>query len=412
MRKRKVVVTGMGLVSCLGNDPDIFYQKLLQGESGISVLPEEVCRDVYAKVGGVVTDFNLEEVIDRKRARRVDRFIAFAIWAGKKAVFSAGLPLEGSGIDRARAGVILGSGVGGMTTLFDNSKVLLERGGRKVSPFLIPHILTDTGGALLAEEFGFMGPNYSMSTACATSTYSIISAAKHITSGEADIMVCGGSEAPLSPIGVAGFCAMKALSGYIENPSIASRPFDKNRDGFVMSEGGAALVLESEEFALQRGATILAEYIGGAVSCDAYHMTEPRPDGWGVALCIEKALKEAGITPEQISYINTHATSTILGDVAELRALERVFMRPQNIAINATKSMTGHALGAAGGLEAIATIQAIRTGLIHPTINLTDPEEVVFDMPTEKKKVDIEYALSNSFGFGGHNATIILAPYG
>lgn len=412
MEKRKVVITGMGLVSCLGNDPDEFYGRLLRGESGISLIPECAAYDLYSKVGGQAAPFFPEGLIEKKQARRIDRYIAFAAWAGKKALVSAGFSLDVVGLDRTRAGAIIGSGVGGMGTFFDNSKVFLEKGCRRVSPFMIPHLLTDTGGAFLAQDLGLMGPNYSISTACATSTYAIIAAAGHIARGEVDLMICGGAEASLTPIGMAGFCAMKALSARNDEPQKASRPFDKGRDGFVMAEGSGVLVLESEETALGRGAQIFAEFLGGATSCDAYHMTDPRPDGLGVALCIERALADAGVRPEQVSYINAHATSTPVGDIAELRALEKIFLQPRRVAMNATKSMVGHSLGAAGGIEAIATVQAIRTGKIHPTINLDDPEKLVFDVPTEMKEVDIECAISNSFGFGGHNATIVLAPYG
>lgn len=409
--KKRIVVTGMGIVSCLGNDPDLFYQQLLAGQSGISPITQFPCEELPSRIGGFVRDFDPGDLIEKKQARRIDRFIAFALYAGKKALLSSGLSLTAEGVDHARAGVIIGSGVGGMSTFFDNAKASLEKGPRRVSPFLIPFILTNMASALLAEDLGFMGPNYSISTACATSNYCIIAAANHIACGDVDLMICGGTEAPLAQIGVAGFSAMKALSVRNDAPEKASRPFDKGRDGFVMAEGSGVIVLESLESAQRRGAPILAEYLGGGVSCDAYHMTEPRPDGLGVALCINRALQEACVAPEQVSYINCHATSTPAGDLAEISALERIFLNPQSVTINATKSMIGHSLGASGGMEAIATIQAIRTGYVHPTINLDDPEEIPFILPKEKRKVDIECAISNSFGFGGHNATIVLAPF-
>jgi len=271
------------------------------------------------------------------------------------------------------------------------------------------------GGALLAIDLGFEGPNYSISTACATSNYCIVAAAEHIRKGEADLMLCGGAEAPIGHIGLAGFVAIKALSERNESPTEASRPWDKNRDGFVMGEGAGVLVLESLEHAQKRGATIYAEYLGGSVSCDAYHMTDPRGDGLGVALCIQKSLDDAGISKEQINYVNAHATSTIVGDLCEIRALKHLFKdHAKNLKINSTKSMTGHCLGAAAGIEAIATIQAIRRGVLHPNLNLDDPEEEllgldpVFDQPV---KHHITAAISNSFGFGGHNSSIILAPF-
>ena len=411
MARKRIVVTGMGVVSCLGNDPDTMYQRLLQGESGVSSMTDPAYQTIPSRIAGRVLDFDPGDLIEKKQARRVDRIIAFALCAGKRAMLSAQLPITPGAVDPKRAGIIIGSGVGGMATFFDNAKTCIEKGPTRVSPFLIPFILPDMASALLAQDLGFMGPNYSISTACATSNYSIIAAARHILDGDADLMICGGTEAPLAPIGLAGFCAMKALSERNDAPQRASRPFDKGRDGFVIAEGSGVLVLEELESALRRGAPILAEYLGGAVSCDAHHMTEPRPDGSGVALCIERALADAGVKAEQVSYINAHATSTQVGDMSEIRALQKIFHQPEAITINATKSMMGHSLGAAGGIEAIATIQAIRTGYVHPTINLEDPEDIPFDLPREKKRMDIECAISNSFGFGGHNATLVLAPY-
>ena len=411
MLQRRVVITGMGIVSCLGNDPDFFYAQLLRGESGIRPLSSFPCEDFSTKIAGSVADFDPGEFLDKKQARRLDRCIAFAMVAGKRALLDSGLPLLGGAIDRERSGVLIGSGIGGMSTFYENVKSYLEKGCRRISPFFIPYILTDMSSALLAQELQFMGPNYSISTACATSNYAIIAAAKHIASGETDLMLCGGVEAPLSPVGVGGFCALKALSERNDEPKRASRPWDKGRDGFVMAEGAGVLVLESLDSAKRRGATILAEYVGGGVSSDAYHMTDPRPDGLGVALCIARALEEAKIQPEQVSYINAHATSTPVGDMAEINALNHIFKKPRSIVMNSTKSMVGHSLGASGAIEAIATIQAMKTGYVHPTINLEDPEDIAFDLPRERKKVDIEYAISNSFGFGGHNGTIVLAPY-
>lgn len=413
--RRRVVITGMSVVSCLGNDPDQYYTRLLNGESGIRTITEFPCDELPTRFAGTVQGFDPGDLIEKKQARRIDKCIAYAIWAGKKALLDAKIPLN---IDERlrflpseRAGVLIGTGIGGMQTFFENSKTLVEKGPRRVSPFLIPFILTNMPGALLAQDIGFMGPNYSVSTACATSNYAITLAAEHIRKGEVDLMVTGGVEASVNIFGLAGFCAVKALSERNDAPQKASRPWDKGRDGFVMGEGGGVLVLEGLDSALKRGAPILAEYIGGAMSCDAHHMTEPRPDGLGVALCIKKALEDSHISANDVSYINAHATSTPIGDIAELNALDQVFSHPERIVMNGTKSMIGHALGAAGGLEAVAVIQAIRTGKVHPTINLEDPEMLRFDVPTVAKEVDIRYALSNSFGFGGHNSTIVLAPY-
>ncbi len=410
MTKRRVVVTGLGVVSCFGSDVNEFYNTLLAGVSGVTPITEFPCADFPTRFAATIKNFDPGVYIDKKQARRVDKFIAYGMVAGKKALEHAGLyPTIPDTMDKTRCGVILGSGMGGMEVFFDGSKNLIEKGNKRITPFFVPYIIPNMAGALLAVDLGFMGPNYPISTACATSNYSIIAAAEHIRKGEADVVVTGGVEAPISPIGLGGFCACRALSERNDAPERASRPWDKGRDGFVMGEGAGCIVLESLEHAIKRGAPILAEYLGGGMSCDANHMTEPREDGLGVALCIQKALQDAGIGPELVNYINAHATSTPLGDVAEIRALEKIFLHPHRIAMNATKSMIGHALGAAGGLEAVATVCAIQRGEIHPTINLEDPEPCSFHLPTQREKRDIEVAISNSFGFGGHNATIVLA---
>lgn len=414
MTKKRIVVTGLGLVSCLGSDVDLFYRRLLSGESGISSINDFPCEDYPTRFAGVVKDFEPEAYLDKKQARRVDKSIAFSIAAGKEAIKLSQLDSESlERLDKSRCGILIGSGMGGMNMFVDGVTTLAEKGHRRVSPFFVPYILTNMGGALLAMELGFMGPNYSISTACATSNYSIISAANHIRAGDADLMLCGGAEAPVIPMGLAGFCAVKALSQRNDAPTRASRPWDKERDGFVMAEGAGVLVLETLEHALARGAPIFAEYLGGAISCDAYHITEPRQDGKGVSQCIESALKDANVTPEKVNYINAHATSTLVGDMSEVNAIKKVFVKDrEKIVMNATKSMTGHSLGAAGGIEAIATIKAINTGMIHPTINLENPEpNLEFHIPIQAEKKDIQVAMSNSFGFGGHNATILFAPY-
>ncbi len=412
MAKKRIVVTGMGIVSCFGQDVDVFYDNLLAGISGVGPITLFPCENFPTRFAAEVKNFDAGDYIDKKQARRVDRCIAFAMVSGKRALEMAKIDLNNAeGLDKTRCGCVIGSGIGGMTTFEDNVNTLTEKGLRKITPFLIPFILTNMGSALLAMDLGFMGPNYSISTACATSNNCIIAAAEHIRNGEADLMVCGGSEAPLSPIGVAGFCALKALSERNDDPTKASRPWDKARDGFVMAEGAACLVLESLEHALKRGAPILAEYMGGALSCDAHHMTDPRRDGEGVRICVEKALKDASINESDVDYINAHATSTPAGDICEVAGVERVFSNPSKIVMNATKSMIGHSLGAAGGLEAVATIKAIQTGYVHPTINLENPEELSFATSNVKKKVDVNIGISNSFGFGGHNSTIVLGRY-
>jgi 3-oxoacyl-[acyl-carrier-protein] synthase II len=294
-------------------------------------------------------------------------------------------------------------------------ETLVKEGYRRMSPFFVPYIITNMGGALLAIDLGFTGPNYSISTACATSNYCIAAAAEHIRRGDADLMLCGGAEASINPVGLGGFSVMKALSVRNDDPQKASRPWDKQRDGFVMGEGSGVLILESLEHALARGATIYAEYLGGSVNCDAYHYTSPREDGSGVEACMRLALKDAGLEKEQINYINAHATSTQAGDLCELKGIKNLFgEHTENISITATKSMTGHCLGAAGGIEAIATIKAINTGMLHPTINVEQPEEMLEGIdyvPNVAKPKKITAALSNSFGFGGHNSTLVFAPY-
>jgi 3-oxoacyl-[acyl-carrier-protein] synthase II len=411
MSRKRIVVTGLGVVSCFGTDVDIFYRNLLEGKSGISTITEFPVADYPTRFAGIIRNFDPGEYLDKKQARRVDKFISFGVVAGKKAAENAGLTPEVlATLDRNRCGIILGSGIGGMNVFVDGVQNLLEKGHRRVSPFFVPYILTNMAGATIAMDLNFMGPNYSISTACATANNSIIAAAEHIRRGETDLMICGGTESAILPIGLAGFCACKALSQRNAEPEKASRPWDRGRDGFVMGEGAGVIVLETLEHALERGATILAEYLGGGMSCDAYHMTDPREDGLGVALCLRNALKDAQVNAEDVNYINAHATSTPVGDMAEIRAIKEIFKNP-GIVMNATKSMVGHSLGAAGGIEAIVTVKTIKDGLVHPTINLEDPEpDLFFHVPTKAEELKVKVAISNSFGFGGHNATVIFAP--
>ncbi|NGX46667.1 MAG: 3-oxoacyl-[acyl-carrier-protein] synthase 2 [Chlamydiae bacterium] len=414
-KKKRIVITGMGIISCFGSDLDKFYQSLLEGKSGITPIEHFPVGEYPTRFAGIVRDFEIGDYMDKKQARRVDPFICYTIVAGKRALEHAGLTGEAfDKLDKTRCGVLVGSGMGGMNVLYDGTQTIIEKGHKRLTPFFIPYIITNMGGALLAIDIGFMGPNYSISTACATANFGIYSAAGHIRNGEVDLMLCGGSESAINQIGLSGFVALKALSTRNDAPEKASRPFDKNRDGFVMGEGSAVLVLESLEHALERGAPILAEYLGGAISCDAHHMTTPRADGKGVRLSIENALKDAGLEKEQVNYINAHATSTIAGDISEAVAIKSAFKEhAPNIKINATKSMTGHCLGAAAGIEAIATILEIQHGKLHPTINLDDPIEEVADLDIIREAQDfkIDVALSNSFGFGGHNSSLLFAPY-
>lgn len=413
MKKKRIVVTGMGLVSCFGNEVDQFYSQLLAGKSGAKIITEFPCEDLPTRIGATIPEFDPGAYLDKKQARRVDKYIIYAMVAGKKAMESAGFDEAGmQRLNKGKSGIIIGSGMGGMDVFVNGVQSLDQKGWRKVTPFFVPFILSNMAGALLGMDLGFMGPNYSISTACATANNSIIAAANHIRNGDADLMLCGGAEAALIRMGLTGFCACKALSERNDQPEQASRPWDKGRDGFLMGEGSGVIVLETLEHAQARGAKILAEYLGGGISCDAYHMTEPRSDGEGVALCIQNALNDAGIRVEDVNYINAHATSTPLGDMAEINALKKIFQHPEKVVMNATKSMIGHSLGAAGGLEAIVTIKAITDGIVHPTINLENPEEGIgFQIPTQALKHQIKAAISNSFGFGGHNATLVFAPY-
>ncbi|KAJ4965716.1 hypothetical protein NE237_017565 [Protea cynaroides] len=412
--KKRVVITGMGLVSVFGNDVDVYYERLLSGESGIGPIDRFDASKFPTRFGGQIRGFSSGGYIDGKNDRRLDNCLRYCLVAGKKALEDAALGGDNLGkIDKERAGVLVGTGMGGLSAFSDSFHALIEKGPRKISPFFIPYIIPNMGSALLAIDLGFMGPNYSISTACATSNYCLYAAAKHIRQGEADLMIAGGTEAAIVPIGLGGFVACRALSQRNDDPKTASRPWDKGRDGFVMGEGAGVLIMESLEHAMKRGAPIIAEYLGGAVTCDAYHMTDPRADGLGVSSCIEGSLEDAGVAPEEVNYINAHATSTIAGDLAEVNAIKKVFKNTSEIKMNSTKSMTGHCLGAAGGLEAIATVKAITTGWLHPTINQFNPEpSVEFDtVPNVKKQHEVNVAISNSFGFGGHNSVVIFSAF-
>ncbi|KAL9263401.1 3-oxoacyl-[acyl-carrier-protein] synthase I, chloroplastic-like protein [Drosera capensis] len=439
--KKRVVVTGMGLVSVFGSDIDTYYDKLLAGESGIGLIDRFDASKFPTRFGGQIRDFNSLGYIDGKNDRRLDDCLRYCLVAGKRALQDADLAgdkfdkvisLVAGGetwywnssnvpdyvrfhcmVDKVKAGVLVGTGMGGLQVFSDGVQALIEKGHRKITPFFIPYSITNMASALLAIDLGLMGPNYSISTACATSNYCFYAAANHIRRGEADLMIAGGTEAAILPIGLGGFVACRALSQRNDDPQTASRPWDKDRDGFVMGEGAGILVLESLEHAMKRDAPIIAEYLGGAVNCDAYHMTDPRSDGLGVSSCIQRSLEDAGVSVEEVNYINAHATSTIVGDLAEVNAVKKVFKNTSGIKMNATKSMIGHCLGAAGGLEAIATIKAITTGWLHPTINQFNPEpSVEFDtVPNVKKQHEVNVAISNSFGFGGHNSVVVFSAF-
>ncbi|XP_078156763.1 3-oxoacyl-[acyl-carrier-protein] synthase I, chloroplastic-like [Carex rostrata] len=414
--KKRVVITGMGLASVFGNDVDKFYDRLLEGKSGIGLIDRFETSNFPTRIGGQIKDFSSEGYIDSKNDMKLDDCWKYCLVGGKKALENAGLGVgtaEHKKINKSRAGVLVGSGMGGVDTLFKGINTLIDSGYQELSPNLIPYMATNIGSALLGIDIGFLGPTYSISTACATSNYCFHAAANHIKKGTVDVMLAGGTEACIVPAGLTGFVACRALSQRNDDPATASRPWDKERDGFVMGEGSGVLVMESLEHAMKRDAPIIAEYLGGAINCDAYHITDPRADGLGVSNCIKQGLENAGVAPEEVNYINAHATSTLMGDLAEINALKKVFKNTSEIKINGTKSMIGHCLGAAGGMEAIATIKAITTGWLHPTINQfnIDPIVELDTVPNKKQEHEVNVAISNSFGFGGHNAVVVFAPF-
>ncbi|KAI3871497.1 hypothetical protein MKW98_011552 [Papaver atlanticum] len=413
-KQRRVVVTGTGVVSSVGHDSDVFYNNLLEGVSGISEIEAFDCAQFPTRIAGEIKDFSTEGWVAPKLSKRADKFMLYMLTAGKKALADAGMTEDVMNeLDRAKCGVLIGSAMGGMKVFHDAIEAL-RVSYKKMNPFCVPFATTNMGSAMLAMDLGWMGPNYSISTACATSNFCILNAANHIIRGEADVMLCGGSDAAIIPIGLGGFVACRALSQRNGDPTKASRPWDVNRDGFVMGEGAGVLVLEELEHAQKRGATIYAEFLGGSFTSDAYHMTEPHPDGTGVILCIERALASAGVSKEDVNYVNAHATSTPAGDLKEYQALIHCFGQNPELRVNSTKSMIGHLLGAAGAVEAVATVQAIKTGWVHPNMNLEEPEKGVDTsllVGAKKERLDIKVGLSNSFGFGGHNSCILFAPF-
>ena len=366
-------------------------------------------------VGGEVPNFDPAPYFksDPKSARRCDRFEQFSMAAAAMALEDAKLDPES--VDKNRVGVMIGSGIGGLGVHSANCDVLHESGPRRVSPFCIPYMITNMGSGMVSMEYGFGGPNMSISTACATANHCIGEAWRIMKFGDADVMLCGGAEATILPIGIVGFANMKALSTRNDDPGTASRPYDVDRDGFVMSEGAAVVILETLEHAQARGATILAELVGYGLSADAYHLTSPMPEGEGAARCMDMALQHAGLKPEDVQYINTHGTSTTMGDICETKAIKRSFgdYATNGLVVSSTKSMTGHLLGAAGGIELLACVNAIRDNFVPPTINVfnQDPECDLDVCPNEGRNMKVDVALSNSFGFGGHNASLIVKRF-
>lgn len=414
MRNRRVVVTGLGVASPIGHDPDTFYSNLLEGISGISQIEAFDCSEFPSRIAGEIKEFSADGWVAPKLSKRADKFMLYMLTAGKKALADAGITEDLlPDLDKARCGVLIGSALGGMKVFYDGIEAL-QVSYKKLNPFCVPFATSNMGAAMLAIDLGWMGPSYSISTACATSNFCILSAANHIIRGETDMMLCGGSDSAIIPIGLGGFTACGALSQRNNDPKTASRPWDVDRDGFVLGEGSGVLLLEELEHARKRKAKIYAEFLGGSFTSDAYHMIEPHPEGSGVVLCIEKVLAQSGVMREDVNYINAHAASTPAGDLNEYQAILHCFGGNPELKINSTKSMTGHLLGAAGAVEAIATVKAIHTGWIHPNINLENPDKGL-DMNvlvgSKKERLDIKVALSNSFGFGGHNSSILFAPY-
>ncbi|UCE67890.1 MAG: beta-ketoacyl-ACP synthase II [Candidatus Zixiibacteriota bacterium] len=409
---RRVVVTGIGLVTPLGNSIGEFWKNLISGNSGVALIDRFDATGLPTRIAAQVKDFDPNAYINKKAARRMDLSQQYAIVAACKTVEDSGLDLES--IDRERVGVIIGSGIGGLKTFEDQVSIIIKQGPLKVSPFFIPMMIADMAAGLVSIQFGFKGPNYATVSACASSSNAVADSFALIQRGAADIIVCGGTEASITLTGMAGFCMARAMSTRNDEPEKASRPFDKQRDGFVMGEGAAIFILEELSHALARGAEIYAEIIGMGLSADAYHVTAPVPDGNGAARSMKAALDDAGISPDDIDYINSHGTATDLGDIAETAAVKTIFgERAYKIPVNSTKSIIGHLLGAAGSVELAATVLQMQKKKIHPTINLDFPDpKCDLDYVTDgARDLDINFALTNSFGFGGHNISLVLKKY-
>jgi len=407
---KRVVVTGLGAITPVGNTVDEFWKAILEGTSGVGKITRFDVSAYSTKIAGEVKDFDPLIYVDKREVRRMDLSELYAVGASEQAIQDSGLDLES--VDHDRCGVVIGSGIGGIST-FERQHGLLENfGPKKVSPFFIPMMIIDMCAGLVSIRYGFRGPNYATVSACASSSHAIADAYHIIQREEADVMITGGAEATITPTSLAGFCQARALSTRNDDPQRASRPFDKDRDGFVMGEGAGILILESYEHAQARNAKIYGEIRGVGMSADAYHMTAPDPKGYGAQKSMELALQWAGINANDIDYINTHGTSTGLGDVSETKAIKIVFGdHAYKIPINSTKSMTGHTLGSAGAVELVAILKSIEEQIVHPTVNLDNPDpECDLDyVPHKKRKHKINYALSNSFGFGGHKVSIVVS---
>jgi 3-oxoacyl-[acyl-carrier-protein] synthase II len=412
MHKRRVVVTGVGMITPLGTGTEKSWEGLIKGQSGVRRITQFDPADFPCQIAGEVSDFELDRFVEGKEQKKMDRFIHFGLAAATMAIEDSKLKITEN--NSHRVGIIVGAGIGGLRAIEHYSKILSEKGYKKITPFFIPMTIINLVAGQISIRFGAKGPNSAVATACASGTHSTGDAFKIIQRGDADVMIAGGTEAVITPLGIAGFAAMKALSTRNSEPERASRPFDIDRDGFVMGEGAGIMVLEELEHALNRGAKIYAEIIGYGLNSDAYHITSPSPDGGGAARCMEAALKDANIRPEEVDYINAHGTSTKYGDELETTAIKKVFGKhAYRLVVSSTKSMTGHLLGAAGGVEGVISVLSIFNKTIPPTINLENPDpECDLDyVPHKARERDVNVAVSNSFGFGGTNACIVFKRY-
>ncbi|MGK7296981.1 MAG: beta-ketoacyl-ACP synthase II [Candidatus Wenzhouxiangella sp. M2_3B_020] len=410
---RRIVVTGLGCVSPVGNDIETAWDNVVKGRSGIGPLTEVDAEKFSCKIAGEIRDFDVSDYLVPKDARKSDPFIHYGIAAAVQAIADAGLPESPE--DPTRYGLAIGSGIGGIKTIEDTYKTFLDSGPRRISPFFVPGCIINMVAGQVSIRYGYKGPNISIVTACTTGTHNIGDAARMIAYGDADVMIAGGSEFGTTPTAMGGFCAARALSTRNDDPEAASRPWDRDRDGFVLGNGAGIVVLEELEHARRRGARIYAELTGYGMSGDAHHITSPSQGGEGAARCMTSAIRDAGLNPDDIAYVNAHGTSTQLGDLAELEAVRSTFGdHVGDLMVSSTKSMTGHLLGAAGGVEAIFTVLALYHGVVPPTINLDDPDEACSDIdlvPGEAREQSVDAAISNSFGFGGTNGTVLFTRF-
>lgn len=414
MSSRRVVVTGLGLISPVGNTVAKAWDAVCNGRSGIGPITALDVSELGTRIAGEIRDFEVTDYISGKEARRYDTFMHYGLAAAQDALAEAGLAAPDHGLDSERVGFAIGAGIGGIASIEENMLIYRDKGPRRISPFYIPGSIVNMIGGVLSINFGFKGPNIAVVTACTTSTHNIGLAARLIKYGDADVMVAGGAEYATTPTGLAGFISAKAMSTRNDDPAAASRPWDRDRDGFVLSNGAGVMVVEELEHARRRGVTIYAEISGFGMSGDAYHMTAPPEDGEGAARCMKIALQDAGMNPDAVQYINAHGTSTQLGDRAESDAIKTVFGdHARRVAVSSTKSMTGHMLGAAGGTEAVFSVLAIRDGIAPPTINLEHPGEGcdLDYVPNVAREMPIDVVMSNSFGFGGTNGTLIFSRF-